>query len=82
LSSIGSADAGFLLGMMLIFVHFGSLRFDEVFSRASALPVQDGYGYLFWATFCLFVGAVGKSAQIPLYVWLPDAMKDRLPFPP
>ena len=72
-------DAGFILGMMLIFVHFGSLRFEEVFSRAAALPVQEGYGYLFWAAICLFIGATGKSAQIPLYVWLPDAMEGPTP---
>jgi NADH-quinone oxidoreductase subunit L len=72
-------DAGFLLGMMLVFVHFGSLRFDEVFERASALPVQTGHDFLFWATICLFVGACGKSAQIPLYVWLPDAMEGPTP---
>ncbi len=72
-------DAGFLLGMMLIFVHFGSLRFEEVFARASALPAQSGHGYLFWATLCLFIGATGKSAQLPLYVWLPDAMEGPTP---
>jgi NADH-quinone oxidoreductase subunit L len=72
-------DAGFLLGMMLIFAHFGSLRFEEVFQSASELPVQLGYGFLFWATLCLFIGATGKSAQIPLYVWLPDAMEGPTP---
>ncbi|MBN1568469.1 MAG: NADH-quinone oxidoreductase subunit L [Acidobacteria bacterium] len=72
-------DAGFLLGMMLIFVHFGSLRFEEVFNKAAALPEQTGYDFLFWATLCLFVGACGKSAQIPLYVWLPDAMEGPTP---
>jgi NADH-quinone oxidoreductase subunit L len=72
-------DAGFLLGMMLIFVHFGSLRYDAVFGRAAALPAQYGHGFLFWATLCLFIGAVGKSAQIPLYVWLPDAMEGPTP---
>ncbi len=72
-------DAGFLLGMMLIFVHFGSLVFDEVFRKAAEMPVQEGYGYLFWATLCLFVGATGKSAQLPLYVWLPDAMEGPTP---
>jgi NADH-quinone oxidoreductase subunit L len=72
-------DAGFLLGMMLIFVHFGSLRFDEVFAKASALPVRTEHDFLFWATICLFVGACGKSAQIPLYVWLPDAMEGPTP---
>jgi NADH-quinone oxidoreductase subunit L len=72
-------DAGFLLGMMLVFVHFGSLRFEEVFNKAAALPVQTGHDFLFWATLCFFIGACGKSAQIPLYVWLPDAMEGPTP---
>jgi NADH-quinone oxidoreductase subunit L len=72
-------DAGFLLGMMLLFVHFGSLRFEEVFNRATAMPAQAGHGFLFWATICLFIGAIGKSAQIPLYIWLPDAMEGPTP---
>ncbi|PYU92423.1 MAG: NADH-quinone oxidoreductase subunit L [Acidobacteria bacterium] len=72
-------DAGFILGMFLIFVHFGSLRYDEVFSKAAEMPVQAGHGFLFWATLCLFIGATGKSAQVPLYVWLPDAMEGPTP---
>src|SRR5262249_4677915 len=72
-------DAGFILGMMLIFVHFGSLRYEEVFSKAAAMPVETTPGFLFWATLCLLVGATGKSAQIPLYVWLPDAMEGPTP---
>ncbi|MBM3790961.1 MAG: NADH-quinone oxidoreductase subunit L [Acidobacteria bacterium] len=72
-------DAGFLLGMMLLFAHFGSLRFETVFEQASAMPVQEGHGFLFWAVICLFIGAAGKSAQIPLYTWLPDAMEGPTP---
>jgi NADH-quinone oxidoreductase subunit L len=71
-------DAGFILGMMLIFVHFGSLTFEEVFASAAKLPAE-GPPFLFWATICLFIGAIGKSAQIPLYVWLPDAMEGPTP---
>ncbi len=72
-------DAGFLLGMMIVFVHFGSLRFDEVFAKAAAMPAHPGYDFMFWATICFFIGACGKSAQIPLYVWLPDAMEGPTP---
>jgi NADH-quinone oxidoreductase subunit L len=72
-------DAGFILGMMIVFIHFGSLRFEDVFAKAAALPIQPGHDYLFWATICFFIGACGKSAQIPLYVWLPDAMEGPTP---
>jgi NADH-quinone oxidoreductase subunit L len=72
-------DAGFILGMMLVFVHFGSLRFEDVFNQAAILPTQTGHTFLFWATLCFFIGACGKSAQIPLYVWLPDAMEGPTP---
>ncbi|MBN2243962.1 MAG: NADH-quinone oxidoreductase subunit L [Acidobacteria bacterium] len=72
-------DAGFILGMTLVFVHFGSLHFETVFLKAAELPVETGTGALFWATLCFFIGACGKSAQIPLYVWLPDAMEGPTP---
>jgi NADH-quinone oxidoreductase subunit L len=72
-------DAGFILGMILIFIHFGSLSYEEVFNKAAALPVEGEPGFIFWATVCLFIGAAGKSAQIPLYVWLPDAMEGPTP---
>jgi len=71
-------DFGFLVGLFLIFATFGSLSFDDVFTKAVAtLPVGDRT--MFWITLLLFVGATGKSAQIPLYVWLPDAMAGPTP---
>ncbi len=70
-------DFGFLLGMFLIFATFGSLKFEEVFARADMFPVTEAvYGFI--ALF-LFIGATGKSAQIPLFVWLPDAMAGPTP---
>ncbi|MCE2453577.1 MAG: NADH-quinone oxidoreductase subunit L, partial [Nitrospinae bacterium] len=64
-------DAGFLLGMFLIWTLTGSLTYTEVFQAAPEMSaaMASAVGLL------LFVGAVGKSAQIPLYVWLPDAME-------
>ncbi len=70
-------DFGFLLGIFLIFWTFGTLNFREVFALASKYPV--GSGVITAATLLLFVGATGKSAQIPLYTWLPDAMEGPTP---
>ncbi|MEJ5328980.1 MAG: NADH-quinone oxidoreductase subunit L [Desulfobaccales bacterium] len=70
-------DYGFLLGMFVIFWTFGTLNFREVFSLAAQYPV--GSGVITAATLLLFVGATGKSAQIPLYTWLPDAMEGPTP---
>ena len=70
-------DFGFILGMLLIFQTFGSLRFDAVFSGAELLSV--GNEAALWITLLLFLGATGKSAQIPLFVWLPDAMAGPTP---
>jgi NADH-quinone oxidoreductase subunit L len=70
-------DFGFLLGMFLIFWTFGSLDFKEVFIPALKYPV--GSGVITAITLCLFLGATGKSAQIPLYTWLPDAMEGPTP---
>ncbi len=70
-------DFGFLLGMFLIFSTFGSLNFETVFSAASVFSRGDST--IMWITLLLFVGATGKSAQIPLYVWLPDAMAGPTP---
>ncbi len=71
-------DVGYALGIFLIFKTFGSIQYSEVFAQASEWPVQSG-GVLFAICTLLFIGAVGKSAQIPLYVWLPDAMEGPTP---
>jgi NADH-quinone oxidoreductase subunit L len=71
-------DFGFLVAMFLIFSHLGSLDFREVFARAPQGLVAGGGTVTAIALF-LFMGCVGKSAQIPLYVWLPDAMAGPTP---
>jgi len=70
-------DLGFLLGMFLIFTTFHSLSFDSIFPVARYMPVGDPA--IAAITLLLFIGAVGKSAQIPLYTWLPDAMAGPTP---
>jgi NADH-quinone oxidoreductase subunit L len=70
-------DFGFLLAMFLLIAHFGSLSFSEVFARIAATPLTGGF--LTAIALLLVVGATGKSAQIPLYIWLPDAMEGPTP---
>jgi len=72
-------DFGFLLGMLLVFVRFGTLDFQDVAHALAGMAPEAGFGVLSLATLLLFVGATGKSAQIPLYVWLPDAMEGPTP---
>jgi NADH-quinone oxidoreductase subunit L len=72
-------DAGFLLGMFFIAWYMGSLRFVDVTAAARSGHFQIGDHMITAATLLLFVGACGKSAQFPLYVWLPDAMEGPTP---
>jgi len=72
-------DAGFLLGMMTISWYFGSFRYTDVIEMARSGHFAIGDPVITAATLLLFVGACGKSAQVPLYVWLPDAMEGPTP---
>jgi NADH-quinone oxidoreductase subunit L len=70
-------DLGFLLGVFLIFTTFGSVEFSKVFPQAATMMPGDGTIALI--ALLLFIGACGKSAQLPLFTWLPDAMAGPTP---
>jgi NADH-quinone oxidoreductase subunit L len=71
-------DFGFLLAMFMLIAHFGSLSFSSVFMQIGSHPELQG-GFLTLIALMLMLGAAGKSAQIPLYIWLPDAMEGPTP---
>lgn len=68
-------DFAFLIGMFLIFRYVGSIEFDAIFANIDLIPSDMA----FWIGLLMFIGATGKSAQIPLFVWLPDAMAGPTP---
>ena len=72
-------DYAFILGMLALFTQFGTLDFRALAEAVSALPPETSFGIISIATLLLFIGATGKSAQIPLYTWLPDAMEGPTP---
>ncbi len=72
-------DFGFVLGILLAFVRFGTIDVQQIARAVASMSPEAGFGTISTITLLLFVGATGKSAQIPLYVWLPDAMEGPTP---
>lgn len=72
-------DLGLLIGLFLILMQFGTLEYSEVANKLLVENLEPSTWMMFGITICLFIGATGKSAQIPLFTWLPDAMAGPTP---
>ena len=72
-------DMGFMVGMLLVFATYHTVDYRGIFNAATGAPVETHLGVITAICLLLFAGAVGKSAQLPLYVWLPDAMEGPTP---
>src|ERR1700716_1914530 len=78
-------DVGFLIGLIILWNTGGTLQLSQLFEQVDTHtgnlfnPSLFGQPVLFWACLCLFAGAIGKSGQFPLHVWLPDAMEGPTP---
>jgi NADH-quinone oxidoreductase subunit L len=72
-------DMGFTVGVLLVFATFKTVDYAAIFQTAGPYPVENHLGVITAICLLIFMGAVGKSAQLPLYVWLPDAMEGPTP---
>lgn len=72
-------DLGFLVGMLLVLYNFGTLTYTDLFATIGSGTSEVSASTYNWIALCFFIGATGKSAQIPLYTWLPDAMAGPTP---
>lgn len=72
-------DLGLLIGLFLILAQFGTLEYTELAQKVLVEDINPSTWMMFGITLCLFIGATGKSAQIPLFTWLPDAMAGPTP---
>ncbi len=72
-------DLGFIVGMLMVLYYYGTLTYGQFFPQLGTATDTTGTNIKTWIAICFFIGAMGKSAQIPLYTWLPDAMAGPTP---